>query len=105
MDHCHPLRFALTENEELRKPSVWFFSLPKGPRDADGDLPNVKAGDLALVLAYRMAMKIDGMDVVSANITVGIVISHNKTLWYLQEKFRAIRNRIQARKNLSFVLH
>ena len=25
---------------DFGKPPVWFFSLPKGPRDENGDLPN-----------------------------------------------------------------
>ena len=87
-----------SRERKFGKPLVWFVSLPKGPRDEDGDLPNVQAGDLALILAYRMAMKIDEMDVVSANITVGIVISHNKSYRYLQEKLKAIRHRIKSQK-------
>ena len=38
------------------------------------------------------------MDVVDETITVGIVISHNKTFWCLQEKLAAVRNRINKEK-------
>ena len=71
------------------------FFLPSGPRNEDGDLPNTAASDLALVLAYAVALKIDNMEKVSGTITVGIVISHNQTLWYLQENIKAIRNKIK----------
>ena len=80
--------------------------MPKGPRDGNGELANVAAGDLALILAFTMSMMIDDMDVVSEQITVGIVISHNNTLWYVQEKLEAIRQRINKEqfKELGAVL-
>ena len=92
------LEVCCTKEKELGKAPVWFFSLPKGPRDENGDLANVAAGDLALVLAFAMAMRIDEMDVVNEQITVGIVISHNNTLWYVQEKLAAVRDRIKKER-------
>ena len=53
------LDVCFKREKEFAKPPVWVFFLPSGPRNEDGDLPNRAASDLALVLAYAVAMRID----------------------------------------------
>ena len=71
------------------------FSLPPGQRNEDGDLPNT-AADLALALAFALGIRM-GEQLNLNNVQIGIVVSHNKTLYYIQETCSVIWKRITAR--------
>ena len=67
--------------------------MPAWPRDAYGDLANTKVADLALILALALCQQ--GFRKLSVeSLKVGIVISHNKTYNYADQKLTGIWNRI-----------
>ena len=67
-----------------------------------GDLANPSLADLAVILALGLCDK--GLDLLSVDkLNIGIVISHNKTLYYAEEKLLAVRNRV-ANRNLGHLL-
>ena len=84
---------CLEREKRLRRPPAWFFSLPPGRRDENGDLPNTAAADLALALAFALGIKMEKELNVDC-VQVGIVVSHNKTLSCMQEKYHVIWKRI-----------
>ena len=67
--------------------------MPPGPGDDDGDLANTAAADLALALAFALADKVQ-QKLKLDYLHIGIVVSHNKVLYYAQEKLLAILHRI-----------
>ena len=87
------IRACFTREQRLERPPAWALLLLPGPRDDDGDLANTAAADLALALAFALADKVQ-QKLKLDYLHIGIVVSHNKTLYYAQEKLLAIWHRI-----------
>ena len=47
----------MQRQQQLESPSAWGVSVPAGPRDEYGDLPNTKVADLALILAFAFRQR------------------------------------------------
>eukprot|EP00973_Karenia_brevis_P050825 7058941-Karenia_brevis.AAC.1 len=52
------IQACVKREESLQHPPAWGFLLPPGPRDADGDVINSAAADLALSLAFVLAHRV-----------------------------------------------
>ena len=94
--HLPSIAECFHSQQELERPSAWGIAVPAGPRYDDGDLANTRLADLALILAFAFCQQ--GFKKLSVeNLKVGIVITHNKTMYFAEQKLMGIWNRIDQK--------